>query len=88
MDTSQFVHDIRTVVSSGYHIANQEVSVGATVGTALVPRDGNNQDQILNPVDMTLYKAESAGMPQCIFDPGLASAALNSIGIEKVLLSE
>jgi len=87
LEASQFAHDIRTVIASVHHIANQEVSVGATLGTALVPRDGKNQDQILKAADMALYRAKSAGLPQCVFYPSLASAALSRIRIEAILRS-
>jgi diguanylate cyclase (GGDEF)-like protein len=87
LEASRFAQDLRAVVSTCYHLSNQEVSVGATIGTALVPRDGNNQDQILKAADMALYKAKSANLPQCIFDPGLASDALTKIRIEGILRS-
>ena len=87
LDAIRFAQEMRSVISVGYNIANQEVSVGATIGCALVPRDGNNQDQILKAADMALYKAKSAGLPQCVFDPSLASEALSKIRTEEILRS-
>ncbi len=84
-DANRFALELRAVISKCYYLSNQEVSVGATVGTALVPHHGKSQDQILKAADMALYKAKSAGMPQCLFNPNLASEALNRIRIEGIL---
>lgn len=84
-EASRFAMDLRKVISSSYKVNNEELSVGATIGTALVPQHGTNQDQILKAADMALYKAKEAGTPYCLFDPNIADEALNKIRIEGVL---
>jgi diguanylate cyclase (GGDEF)-like protein len=44
-----------------YDIGGHEVVIGASVGIALAPRDGNDADQILKNADMALYRAKADG---------------------------
>ena len=44
-----------------YEIDGHQVIVGATIGIAMAPRDGDNADHLLKNADMALYRAKAEG---------------------------
>jgi diguanylate cyclase (GGDEF)-like protein/PAS domain S-box-containing protein len=50
-----------TALSANYDIQRHEVVVGASVGIALAPGDGNAADVLLRNADMALYRAKADG---------------------------
>jgi diguanylate cyclase (GGDEF)-like protein len=48
-------------VSQPHHILGHTVSVGASVGVALAPRDGLDADEIVKNADIALYEAKESG---------------------------
>jgi len=49
------------VVSEPYLIEGQVVSVGATIGIAVAPTDGDDADRLLRNADLALYRAKAEG---------------------------
>lgn len=61
-------------VGAGYLLDGRPVSVGASVGIALAPRDGATSDLLLRHADMALYEAKGAGRGTYrLFDPAMSS---------------
>jgi diguanylate cyclase (GGDEF)-like protein/PAS domain S-box-containing protein len=50
-----------SAVSAPYNIQGHEVIVGASIGIALAPGDGNDCDALLRNADMALYRAKADG---------------------------
>jgi diguanylate cyclase (GGDEF)-like protein/PAS domain S-box-containing protein len=50
-----------TALSTTYDIQRHEVVIGASVGIALAPSDGNAADVLLRNADMALYRAKADG---------------------------
>jgi diguanylate cyclase (GGDEF)-like protein len=48
-------------LSSHYNIRGHEVVIGASIGIALAPGDGNDCDALLRNADMALYRAKGDG---------------------------
>ena len=61
---------IIATVSQPHHILGHAVSVGASVGVALAPRDGMDADQIVKNADVALYKAKTKRGSYHAFDAG------------------
>ena len=59
MDT--LARDIIQRLSEPYHIENQVLYVGASVGSALGPRDGRTVEELLRNADLALYRAKGEG---------------------------
>ena len=49
------------VLSEPYEVDGQEVVVGASIGVAIAPGDGDDADQLLKNADMALYRAKADG---------------------------
>ncbi|UTD28620.1 bifunctional diguanylate cyclase/phosphodiesterase [Bradyrhizobium sp. WD16] len=48
-------------LSSPYHIDGRELVVGASIGIAIAPTDGDSADLLLRNADMALYRAKADG---------------------------
>jgi diguanylate cyclase (GGDEF)-like protein len=49
------------VLSKPYEVDGHEVVVGASIGIAIAPGDGDDPDQLLKNADMALYRAKADG---------------------------
>ena len=59
-----------------YEIDGEEVIVGASVGVACFPHDGQDVDQLLRHADMALYQAKGAGRGGiCFFEEDMQARA-------------
>jgi predicted signal transduction protein with EAL and GGDEF domain len=59
-------------LSRPYNLDGHEVVIGASVGIALAPEDGNNPDELLKNADMALYSAKSEGRgTHSFFEPAM-----------------
>ena len=52
---------IVTLLSEPYDIEGQQIVIGASVGIALAPADGETAEQLLGNADMALYQAKEDG---------------------------
>src|SRR3954453_20842014 len=58
--------------SAPYEVLGHQVVVGASVGLALAPGDGQDPDELLKRADMALYRAKAAGRGHSrSFEPGM-----------------
>jgi diguanylate cyclase (GGDEF)-like protein/PAS domain S-box-containing protein len=66
---------IVTLLSEPYDIEGQQVVIGASVGIALAPADGETAEQLLVNADMALYQAKEDGRRTfCFFQPGMGAS--------------
>jgi diguanylate cyclase (GGDEF)-like protein/PAS domain S-box-containing protein len=52
---------IISALSAPYHVDGQVLYVGASVGSAIGPRDGNTVEELLRNADLALYRAKDEG---------------------------
>ena len=63
-------------LSAPYHIENQVLYVGASVGSAIGPRDGTKVEEIIRNADLALYRAkDEGGGVHCEYEPSLHATA-------------
>ncbi|MEZ5680119.1 MAG: EAL domain-containing protein [Erythrobacter sp.] len=63
-------------LSEPYEIENQILYVGASVGSAIGPRDGKTVEEILRNADLSLYRAKDAGGGEHFeYEPSLHASA-------------
>ncbi|MCA0976978.1 EAL domain-containing protein [Qipengyuania flava] len=54
-------HEIIATLSAPYHLDNQVLYVGASVGSCVGPRDGQKVEELLRNADLALYRAKDEG---------------------------
>ncbi|MFZ1738372.1 EAL domain-containing protein [Sphingorhabdus sp.] len=71
-----------------YRIGGSEQMIGASIGIALIPNDGNSSDELLRLADLAMYEAKSNGRNcHCFFSPQLKQIAQFNAGVETDLRS-
>jgi diguanylate cyclase (GGDEF)-like protein/PAS domain S-box-containing protein len=65
---------IVTLLSEPYDIEGRQVVIGASIGIALAPADGETAEQLLGNADLALYRAKDDGRRAfCFFQPGMGA---------------
>ena len=73
---TQLSNAIIDTLSAPYHIENHVLYVGASVGSAMGPRDGKTVEELLRNADLALYRAKDAGGGEhCDYEPSLHANA-------------
>ena len=60
-EVGAFAEGLIGVIGKPYEINGQQVLVGASIGIALAPGDGDDADRLLKNADMALYRAKADG---------------------------
>ncbi len=60
-EASDFASRLIKTLSASYEIDNIEVVIGASIGIALSPGDGETTEELMRNADMALYRAKSDG---------------------------
>jgi diguanylate cyclase (GGDEF)-like protein/PAS domain S-box-containing protein len=69
-DASSLARRIVELVGQPYDIEGQQVVVGASIGIAIAPSDGQSSDQLMRNADLALYRAKGDGRGMfCFFEP-------------------
>ena len=85
-DVMLMARRIVAAIGLPFDILGQSVLVGASVGIAMAPRDGDSPDRLIKSADMALFEAKRAGRGQfCFFDPSLEAKALERQALENDL---
>ncbi|WP_408590343.1 putative bifunctional diguanylate cyclase/phosphodiesterase [Novosphingobium sp.] len=63
-------------LSQPYQVDNHELYVGASVGSAIGPRDGSTVETLMRNADLALYRAkDEGGSAHCTYEPALHAHA-------------
>jgi len=63
-------------LSEPYHVDHHTLYVGASIGSAEGPRDGNSVEELMRNADLALYRAKDMGGGEhCRFEPVLHASA-------------
>ncbi len=69
-------------------IAGLTVPMGVSVGIALVPRDGDQPEQLLKNADLALYAAKAGGRGRaCFYDAAMSAGVVRRLQLERALRS-
>jgi diguanylate cyclase (GGDEF)-like protein len=67
-------------------LSSGEVLVGASIGIALIPQDGNDVDDLLRHADLALYQAKEEGRGRSkFFDPDMSEIVQHKITLARDL---
>jgi diguanylate cyclase (GGDEF)-like protein/PAS domain S-box-containing protein len=82
-DISAQCQTLLNCISEPYYIDNAEQLIGASVGIAMIPSDGDTADELLRVADLAMYEAKANGRNQhCFFSPELNEIAQQNAGVE------
>ncbi len=74
-EAGAFAERIVTLLSEPYDIDGQQCAIGASVGIALAPADGETAEQLLRNADIALYQAKEDGRRVFrFFEPGMGAS--------------
>jgi diguanylate cyclase (GGDEF)-like protein len=63
-------------VSAPFEIQGHRITIGASIGLAMAPDDGDEPDVLLVNADLALYRAKAKGRATaCFFEPGMDARA-------------
>lgn len=78
-DRGQVEHFARTVIhrlSQPYEVDHHTLYVGASIGSAVAPRDGKSVEELMRNADLALYRAKDlGGTEHCSYEPSLHKSA-------------
>ena len=60
-EVSELLTRLLAVISEPYDLEGHHVTVGASIGVAVAPNDGDDPDRLLKNADMALYRAKAEG---------------------------
>ena len=88
MQLARLAGDIVRALSAPYRIGSADLNIGATIGIAIAPRDGETQEVLTRSADLALYSAKNAGRGDFhFFAPWMAEAAAANRELESDLRS-
>jgi diguanylate cyclase (GGDEF)-like protein len=75
-DAAQLAQRIVTEIAKPFDVLGHSVLVGASVGVAMAPLDGDDPDRLIKRADMALFEAKRNGRGQyCFFEAALETRA-------------
>lgn len=82
-DVSNKCHNLLAQIGKAYAIGDSDQLIGASIGVAMIPDDGNSPDELLRLADLAMYEAKSSGRNRhCFFSPKLNQIAQFNAGVE------
>jgi diguanylate cyclase (GGDEF)-like protein/PAS domain S-box-containing protein len=85
-DVDSLAKSIIDAVSKPYSVDHHTLYIGASIGSAYGPRDGNSVEALMRNADLALYRAkDEGGGVHCRFQPTLHSHAQERLKLEASL---
>jgi diguanylate cyclase (GGDEF)-like protein/PAS domain S-box-containing protein len=85
-DVARVARQVIEHLSEPYQVDQQTLYVGASVGSAIGPRDGRTVEELMRNADLALYRAkDSGGGEHCKFEPVLHASAEERRQLEMAL---
>lgn len=82
-DVSSKCLNLLSQIGKSYSIGESDQLIGASIGIAMIPDDGNSPDELLRLADLAMYEAKSSGRNRhCFFSPKLNQIAQFNAGVE------
>ncbi|MFN5823122.1 MAG: putative bifunctional diguanylate cyclase/phosphodiesterase, partial [Sphingomonadales bacterium] len=82
-DVSHRCQALLTQIGRPYSLGGVDQLIGASIGIAIIPDDGNSPDELLRVADLAMYEAKSNGRNcHCFFSPQLNQIAQFNAGVE------
>ena len=87
-DAGSFAERLVKALGAPYEINGQRILIGASIGVAIAPENGNDADELLRNSDLALYRAKSDGKGRSRFFAAEMDAAMQSRRVIELDLRE
>ncbi|WP_404333465.1 EAL domain-containing protein [Sphingomonas sp. MMS12-HWE2-04] len=75
-ELADFVARLETALTTPVEADGLSLLLGASLGVALFPADGQTREQVINNADLAMYRAKATvGRQTCFYEPGMDEAA-------------
>ncbi|WP_291856370.1 EAL domain-containing protein [Bradyrhizobium sp.] len=82
----EMVADVLAVVSGTVQLERGEITIGTSIGIALIPSDGATTTDLQKNADLALYRAKETGRGRCVFfEPELGAAMQHKVVLAREL---
>ncbi len=83
VSATALAHRLISALSEPFDLGGQVAQIGASIGIALAPFDGDSPDALLKSADQALYRAKAAGRGTLrFFEPGMDAQAQRRRALE------
>ncbi|HEY7808388.1 MAG TPA: EAL domain-containing protein [Croceibacterium sp.] len=83
---ASFARRVIDSLSQPYDVENHKLYIGASVGSAMGPRDGTTVEALMRNADLALYRAkDEGGCQHCVYEPTLHAEAEERRQLESAL---
>jgi diguanylate cyclase (GGDEF)-like protein len=84
-DPIEFSRQLGTAIAEPITLDSTQVSVSASIGVCVYPRDGAAIDALERNADFAMYRAKAGGLGACIYSPTLSEEVSEALEIEQGL---
>jgi diguanylate cyclase (GGDEF)-like protein/PAS domain S-box-containing protein len=85
-EADQLTHRLLEGLREPCEVQGSRITVRASIGVAMAPRDGTDIDALLNHADLALYAAKTAGRSEIrLFEPQMAALRRRRLTVERKL---
>lgn len=75
-DLNEFISRLENCFKLPFEMDDMSITAGASLGVAIYPVDGTDQEKVLNNADLAMYRAkESVDRQTCYYEQGMDEAA-------------
>lgn len=84
--TQDLARRLIETVGAPFEIQGHRITIGASIGVAMAPIDGDHSEALLAKADLALYRAKAQGRATaCFFEPGMDARAVARRKLEQDL---
>lgn len=81
----QMARELAEKIAEPMDLGATTISVTASIGICLYPRDGSAMDILQRNADVAMYRAKAAGSGMCVYSPGMSEESNQVLEIESAL---
>lgn len=85
MEASLIASQLGKAIAEPISVGSATVTISASIGVSLYPRDGASLDMLQRNADFAMYRAKSAGAGMCVYSPAMSAETGASLELEQAL---
>lgn len=81
VDTGRIVADLHNDLTAPLIVGGFPVSIGVSIGTAEMPRDGRSETDLMRAADIAMYRSKRLGTPVEHYEPEVGTLQTGRLGL-------